>query len=87
MNSLKLIEIGEKPTIYALIAVKDGKEGLVALGHGILIPCVITEERLLPAFRDMGKSIAEAGNITVKILKFSVREDLEEFSSPHDKTA
>lgn len=81
------VEIGERPTqpkvvqMYALLAVHEGKEGLIGStgGGSMMIACVATEDKLLPHLRKTAADIAKNAKMTVKLVRFTAREDIEEF--------
>lgn len=65
--------------MYAFVATdKDGTEGIVgaATANGWM-PLVGADMERVDQLRPLVKEIAKATNVTVRLLRFSVREELE----------
>lgn len=66
-------------TIHAFIAEdQDGTEGIVGTRIGSdWLPFVCADEARIASFRPLAEQIAKGTNKQIKLIKFSVREDLE----------
>ncbi len=68
--------------VWAFLSVDpdDGNEGVVAFQcDGIWMPLVAADVTRMRAFRDVAANIAAAQHITVKLVKFTNREEIERF--------
>lgn len=65
--------------IHAFVTVDDDIEGVVAyLGPAGWSPLICADQARVDSMRSMAQDIATATNKTIKLAKFSVREDVEE---------
>lgn len=75
-------------TIHAFIAVDpdDGDEGVVGqlMWDGTWMPLVCADERRLEALRPVAQAIAYRTETEIKLVRFSVREDIETLEVPSD---
>lgn len=66
--------------VFTAIDPKDNSEGVIGLSTPMgMMPAVAGDERRRDLIYPLAKNIAKARGITVKMIKFSVREDLETF--------
>lgn len=66
--------------LWAFIAVgDDDEEGVIGakMPNGSWLPFVMADNRRLEQLRPMAEDIAEASGKTVRLVRFSVREDIE----------
>lgn len=67
-------------TIHAFIATEiDGTEGVIGqlMPDGVFMPFVCADAERVKQLRPFAKNIARIGKTSVKLIRFSVREDLE----------
>ncbi len=82
MQGIRKMEKGFKITsIKAFIAEdEDGTEGVCAHSiNGQWMPFVCADDARVESLKPIVKEIARTFNKKIKLIKFSVREDLEEF--------
>jgi hypothetical protein len=69
--------------IWAFVSVdaNDGNEGVVAapLG-GMLMPMIAADDARLQELRPLAAMIAQATGTKIRLIKFNLREEIEEFS-------
>lgn len=66
--------------IHAFIATEDdGTEGVIGqlMPDGVFMPFVCADSERVKQLRPFAKNIAKISKKTVKLIRFSVREDLE----------
>ena len=67
---------------YAFVASDETGEGLTGFqvpGSGMMLPMVCADKERVDSLREIAKDIAKNSNRPVRLLKFSVREELEIF--------
>lgn len=68
--------------IHAVVQVDaDGNEGIAGVGEAgvMMLPLVVGYPRLVPMLREAGKQVAKQTGKKLKLVRFTVREDLETY--------
>jgi hypothetical protein len=75
--------------IWAFLSVdeKDGNEGVTAATMGTsLVPLIAADEKRLASLRPLAQNMAERFGMKIRLVKFHVREVIEEYSpTPNPK--
>jgi hypothetical protein len=73
--------------IWAFLSVdeRDGNEGVMAATMGInLVPLIAADEKRLASLRPLAQNMAERFGMKVRLVKFHVREVIEEYEPTTD---
>lgn len=68
--------------IWAFLSVDEGGEGVCAgplLGKGTVIPLIAADEKRLAILRPFAQELAKVFGKPIKLVRFSLREEIEEF--------
>lgn len=70
--------------IYIYVSVDKGGEGVIGQtitieGRDIFMPFVCADKKRMEDLNPLAKNIAKTSNTKVKLIRLSVREDLEEY--------
>lgn len=70
--------------VYVFASVDEGGEGVIGQtimikGHNVFMPFVCADKQRLEMLRPLAKEIAKKSGRKVKLIKLSVREELEEY--------
>jgi len=70
---------GQIDALYAALSADDAGEGLCAgpIGEFGVAPLVVAERRHLPVITDIARAVGRVSKKTIRIVRFTLREDLE----------
>ena len=70
--------------IYVFVSVDEGGEGIVGMtkninGKDTFMPFVCSDKATMESIKPVAKKLAEENNIKIKLIRLSVREEIEEY--------